>query len=206
MNTMKLWIAKDKNAVQCRLFSNKPTRFDDRWIDGPNAHEPAFLLDQKMYPFLKWEDEPFPVELHELGLPSVDAIENVLTCIAEYYADVFRNGVQPEESRREQAQKIQEYIRMYYDYWLPMNERGVVLTRGKHDAQDDEEVQEMQSERSLKTEITSWTDEYNGKTYYALRVYEEGYLQWQSEPCMDEESALKQIEKYKKEKQHHFHF
>lgn len=41
----------------------------------------------------------------------------------------------------------------------------------------------------MKTEITSWVDQYNGKTYYALRVYEKGYLQWQSEPCMDEESA-----------------
>lgn len=58
----------------------------------------------------------------------------------------------------------------------------------------------------MKTEITSWVDQYNGKTYYALRVYEDGYLQWQSEPCMDEESAKEQIEKYKKEKQYHFHF
>lgn len=52
----------------------------------------------------------------------------------------------------------------------------------------------------MKTEITSWVDQYNGKTYYALRVYEKGYLQWQSEPCMDEESAQEQIKEYLKQK------
>lgn len=52
----------------------------------------------------------------------------------------------------------------------------------------------------MKTEITSWVDQYNGKTYYALRVYEKGYLQWQSHPCMDEESAKAQIKEYLKQK------
>lgn len=48
----------------------------------------------------------------------------------------------------------------------------------------------------MKTEITSWIDEYTGRTCYALRVYELGYLQWQSEPCADEESAKAQIKNY----------
>lgn len=48
----------------------------------------------------------------------------------------------------------------------------------------------------MKTEVTSWTDQYTGKTCYALRVYELGYLQWQSEPCADEEAAKAQIKKY----------
>lgn len=73
---------------------------------------------------------------------------------------------------------------------------GVELPSTKPDEHEDNETQEMKS--GVKTEVTSWVDQYNGKTYYALRVYEKGYLQWQSDPCMDEESALKQIENYKK--------
>lgn len=73
---------------------------------------------------------------------------------------------------------------------------GVELPSAKPDEHEDNETQEVKS--GVKTEVTSWVDQYNGKTYYALRVYEMGYLQWQSDPCMDEESALKQIENYKK--------
>lgn len=142
---MKFWVARDKYAMQCSLFANKPTRYLYFWVDGKHTIPKSLLLDSTMFPNLGWEDEPLQVELNEIGLPSVDAIENVLTCIAEYYADVFRNGVQPEESRREQAQKIREYITMYYDYWLPMNERGVELPRTKSNEQDEEEVQTMKS-------------------------------------------------------------
>lgn len=49
----------------------------------------------------------------------------------------------------------------------------------------------------MKTEVTSWIDQYTGIRYYALRVYKLGYLQWQSEPCRDEEAARNQIKYYK---------
>lgn len=48
----------------------------------------------------------------------------------------------------------------------------------------------------MKTEITSWIDQYTGIKCFALRVYKLGYLQWQSEPCADEESAKAQIKNY----------
>lgn len=48
----------------------------------------------------------------------------------------------------------------------------------------------------MKTEITSWIDEYTGKRYFALRVYKFGYLQWQSSPCANEEAAKAQIKYY----------
>lgn len=48
----------------------------------------------------------------------------------------------------------------------------------------------------MKTEITSWTDQYTGTKCFALRVYELGYLQWQSLPCADEEAAKAQIKNY----------
>lgn len=50
----------------------------------------------------------------------------------------------------------------------------------------------------MKTEVTSWIDQYTGKKCFALRVYELGYLQWQSEPCADEEAARNQIKYYKR--------
>lgn len=48
----------------------------------------------------------------------------------------------------------------------------------------------------MKTEVTSWTDQYTGVKCFALRVYELGYLQWQSEPCASEEAARNQIKFY----------
>lgn len=147
MSTIKLWVARDKDG-ELNLYLAKPIRFNNSngWEkDCWDTDDEYLHIDPSLFPNLKWEDEPFQVELNDLGLPSIDQIENVLTCIAEYYADVFRNGVQPEEFRREQAQMIREYITMYYDYWLPMNERGVELPRTKSNEQDEEEVQTMKS-------------------------------------------------------------
>lgn len=48
----------------------------------------------------------------------------------------------------------------------------------------------------MKIEITSWIDQNTGIKCFALRVYELGYLQWQSEPCANEESAKAQIKNY----------
>lgn len=69
MDNIKIWIARDKDALKCRMFSNKPTRFDDHWVDGQCSHEPSFSLFSTMYPNQKWEDEPMEIELKDIVLP-----------------------------------------------------------------------------------------------------------------------------------------
>ena len=51
----------------------------------------------------------------------------------------------------------------------------------------------------IDAEVTSWKDEYSGKQCYALRVYINGWLQWQSEACATEQSAMNQIDYFYKE-------
>ena len=51
----------------------------------------------------------------------------------------------------------------------------------------------------MRTEITSWIDEYTGIKNFALRVYEHDYLQWQSLPCADEDAAMNQLKYYHKQ-------
>lgn len=51
----------------------------------------------------------------------------------------------------------------------------------------------------IDTEVTSWEDDYTGKKCYALRVYINGWLQWQSEICATDEAARRQIDYFYKE-------
>lgn len=82
MDNIKVWIAKDKNAVRCRLFANKPTRLNDCWVDGQCSHEPSFSLFSTMYPNQKWEDEPIQVELNEVRTEQVKEMQEF---VRKYY-------------------------------------------------------------------------------------------------------------------------
>lgn len=91
MNTKKLWVARDKDG-ELNLYLAKPIRFNNSngWEKDCWDTDDEFLtIDTNLFPNLKWEDEPRQVELNEIGLPSVNQIVNVLTCIEDYQQQVF---------------------------------------------------------------------------------------------------------------------
>lgn len=79
MNTMTLWIARDKVGI-LHAFNVKPTRVDETWkvdtsIPKVNSFEElkekmplrqSMVLFSELFPNLKWEDEPIQVELNDI--------------------------------------------------------------------------------------------------------------------------------------------
>lgn len=55
-----MWAARDQNG-NLTLFSQKPSRFSTQPIWISMGEE--MYLDSKLFPNLKWEDEPISVEL-----------------------------------------------------------------------------------------------------------------------------------------------
>jgi len=58
-----LFIARDKNGG-LRMFTRKPQRFiDSMWTEVMWNHASSMELDRRMFPDLKWEDEPCKVNI-----------------------------------------------------------------------------------------------------------------------------------------------
>lgn len=61
-----MWIARDKNG-DLNLFTHRPLRFNGEWLisDIDLIHNGAkyMPIDNRLFPNLKWKDEPIEVDL-----------------------------------------------------------------------------------------------------------------------------------------------
>lgn len=79
-----MWVARDKNGT-LHLWFNRPYRAYDYWFgrqtqDGWNQKEEYIQnkheIDSKLFPYLKWEDEPIEVSIIEtFRLQSLQALK-----------------------------------------------------------------------------------------------------------------------------------
>lgn len=61
----KIFVARDQDN-QLFLYSSKPWRYSDgsyKWANAWNSNDLAILIDETLFPDLKWESEPLEVEL-----------------------------------------------------------------------------------------------------------------------------------------------
>ena len=59
--TIKGWVARDMNKQALYFYTVRPTRGEHVWSCPPNSCCP--IKDKKVFPDLKWEDEPIEVDL-----------------------------------------------------------------------------------------------------------------------------------------------
>lgn len=59
--TIKGWVARDKKGQALCFYTIRPTRSEHVW--SCPVHSCCPIKDKKVFPDLKWEDEPIEVEL-----------------------------------------------------------------------------------------------------------------------------------------------
>lgn len=88
-----MWVARNKNG-QLTLFEGRPTRDEENEIwnhytiysnctDSNIQHFSAKILDRKMFPELKWEDEPIEVTLTSSEL--INKVKELSNCICSAF-------------------------------------------------------------------------------------------------------------------------
>lgn len=62
MPTQKFWLTRDDDG-STELWIEKPIRKHDVWM-GKDPYIRGYLIDEFLFPNLKWSDEPIEVEIN----------------------------------------------------------------------------------------------------------------------------------------------